>query len=60
MNILWLCNVVLPELAEELLFKKQYFGGWLTEACDELKLRSDWDLAMCVLVRIHLVLKLVF
>lgn len=51
MKILWLCNVVLPELAEEFGFKKQYFGGWLTGAWNELKLRSDLELAICVPVR---------
>jgi len=30
MRILWLCNIVLPELSEEFGFKKVQAGGWLS------------------------------
>ena len=49
MKILWLCNIVLPELAEEFGFKtKQPIGGWLEGMWGGLKHVSKLSLGMCV------------
>ncbi len=48
MKVLWLCNIVLPELSDEFGFKKQNVGGWLTGAWSELKKCDDLQLAICV------------
>ena len=51
MRILWLCNIVLPELAEIFSFRKQNEGGWLTGAWRELNNINKYNLAICVPVR---------
>ena len=51
MKVLWLCNVVLPELADVFGFKKEKFGGWLTGAWKELNKVENIELAVCVPVR---------
>lgn len=48
MRVLWLCNIVLPELCEEFGFKKGRFGGWLTGMWEEVKKCPDLTLAICV------------
>lgn len=51
MKVLWLCNIVLPELAEVFGFRKQYTGGWLSGAWNELQKYDDLDCAVCVPIR---------
>ena len=41
MKILWLCNIVLPELAEEINIPKAVVGGWLTGVWRELKKKKE-------------------
>lgn len=48
LKILWLCNIVLPELCEEFGLRKPFAGGWLTGMWDELKKDSQYELAICV------------
>lgn len=48
MKILWLCNIVLPELCEEFGFKKGNTGGWLPSMWKELKSCDDFELGICV------------
>jgi len=51
MRILWLCNIVLPELSSTFGFKEQNEGGWLTGAWNELKRENGVELAICVPIR---------
>lgn len=52
MKILWLCNIVLPELLGELRFRGSNYGGWLTGLWDELKKNKTlYQLGICVPIR---------
>lgn len=48
MRILWLCNIVLPELCEEFGIRKTNVGGWLTGMWQELKKIENLELGICV------------
>jgi L-malate glycosyltransferase len=48
MKVLWLCNIVLPEVSEEFGFKKKNIGGWLSGMWNRLKVVSDIQLGVCV------------
>lgn len=48
MRVLWLCNIVLPELCEEFGFKKTNVGGWLTGMWNEIKKQPELQLGICV------------
>ena len=48
MKILWLCNIVLPELCENFGLKKTNAGGWLTGMWQELKKIENIELGICV------------
>lgn len=49
MRVLWLCNIVLPELIEEFGFRRKVsVGGWLTGMWAELKKEPDITLGICV------------
>ena len=50
MKVLWLCNIVLPELSEVFGFKKENMGGWLTGLWNCLNNESI-ELAICVPIR---------
>ena len=56
MKILWICNIVLPELSNVFGFKKQNVGGWLTGMWEELK-KTEYELAICVPIRNKLRIK---
>uniref|UniRef100_UPI0040265492 glycosyltransferase family 4 protein n=1 Tax=Lachnospira eligens TaxID=39485 RepID=UPI0040265492 len=51
MKILWLCNIVLPELCEEFGFRTSYAGGWLSGMWNELRKDSKIELAVCVPIK---------
>lgn len=51
MKILWLCNIVLPELCNEFGFRTSYAGGWLSGMWNELKKDSRYELAICVPIK---------
>lgn len=48
MRVLWLCNIVIPELCEEFGLNKTNFGGWLTGMWQELKKKKDIELGICL------------
>lgn len=48
MKILWLCNIVLPELCEIFGIKKTVFGGWLSGLWGCLIHQEDLEMAICV------------
>lgn len=51
-NVLWLCNIVLPELASEFGFKsKENMGGWLVGLWELLKKSEGIELSICVPIR---------
>ena len=50
MKILWLVNIVMPELAEHLGRNPSVFGGWLTGAMNAV-LESGHDLIICTTER---------
>lgn len=47
MKILWLCNIVLPDIAKELNLKASNKEGWLSGICDTVKKSHDFELAVC-------------
>ncbi len=57
MKILWLCNIVLPELAEEINIPKAVVGGWLTGVWRELKKKKEMEMALCIPIKNPLKLK---
>lgn len=48
MKILWLCNLVFPELSSEFGLKKYESGGWMTGLWSELKRNDKLHLGICV------------
>ena len=50
MKILWLVNIIMPELAEHLGGKPSVFGGWLTGALDTIR-DSGHEIAICTTSR---------
>ncbi len=48
MKILWLCNIVLPELCEIFSIRKPVFGGWLSGMWESLSEQKDLEMAICV------------
>ena len=50
MKILWLVNIVMPELAEHLGQKPLVFGGWLTGAMNAIR-DAGHELAVCTMDR---------
>lgn len=46
MKILWLVNIVMPELAEHLGLKPTVFGGWLIGAMNAVR-KAEHDLVVC-------------
>lgn len=51
MKILWLCNIVLPELCPVFGFRTPYAGGWLSGMWNELKKDSEYELAVCIPIK---------
>ena len=49
MKILWLVNIIMPELAEHLGGKPSVFGGWLTGAMEAVRAAGD-QLVICTTV----------
>ena len=47
MRVLWLCNIVLPELSDEFDINKSNIGGWLSGMWSELKKYGKFELAIC-------------
>lgn len=45
MRVLWLCNIVLPEFADEFGFKKHPFGGWMSGLLENIK--DQVELGLC-------------
>ncbi len=48
MRVLWLCNIVLPELCEEIGLRKTNIGGWITGMWQELKKKKEIELGICI------------
>lgn len=51
MKVLWLCNLVIPELCDEFGFRKPVVGGWLTGMWDAMKQDSQYELAICIPIK---------
>lgn len=47
MKVLWICNIVLPELCDVFGFRRTNVGGWITGLWEELK-KKDIELAIAV------------
>ena len=47
MRILWLCNIVLPDIAHRLHLKASNKEGWLSGVCNAVKESRDFELAIC-------------
>ena len=48
MKVLWLCNIMLPVIAEHLGERANVFGGWLTGALSKLMTVDDMDVTVIV------------
>lgn len=46
-NVLWLCNIVLPDFCEEFMIKKQNTGGWMTGMLHSLEEENEVDVSLC-------------
>lgn len=47
MKVLWLCNTILPEIAEQLCLPIAASGGWLTGAAKKMKESESVQLSIC-------------
>jgi len=47
MKVLWLCNIMLPEIALALNEKPSYTGGWMTGLLDDLQEDPNYQFAVC-------------
>lgn len=47
MKILWLCNIMLPRIANDLSIPVVNTGGWLTGLSDDLLCQDNVELAVC-------------
>lgn len=47
MKLLWVCNVILPKIANFLGMKESPVGGWLTGLSEGLQKNSDINLTVC-------------
>ncbi len=47
-KVLWLTNVLLPDISDHFLFKQTEYGGWIQGLWNELRKNSDYNLAICV------------
>lgn len=47
MKVLWLCNIILPQIAEKLLVPQVYGGGWLSGLSDGLLNTHEVELTVC-------------
>lgn len=52
MRILWLCNLVIPQVCEVLGLECSPFGGWMTGLADELDSNEDIELVVCAPMQI--------
>ncbi len=48
MKVLWVCNIVLPELCSEFGFRQVQVGGWLTGMWELLRENTELELAICI------------
>ena len=46
MKILWLCNLMLPQVAVDLGKEVFHTGGWLTGLLDDLQKQTDFQMAV--------------
>lgn len=47
MNVLWLCNIMIPKIAQDLGEKECPTGGWLVGLADDLETNSNLQLNIC-------------
>ena len=47
MKILWLCNIILPAVSNELNLKASNKEGWLSGICDAVSKEKNFKLAIC-------------
>lgn len=47
MNVLWVCDVVLPEFCDIFGIKKTVIGGWMSGALTELEQYPDINIGLC-------------
>lgn len=47
MKVLWLCNVIIPQICLSLGIDQGIGGGWLTQLADMLDEKSDIELGIC-------------
>ncbi len=46
MNILWIVNIIIPELAEKISYTKTNRGGWLTGAINRIRKENEINIAI--------------
>lgn len=46
MKVLWLCNIVLPDYADEFEISKKYFAGWISGLLSVLQ-NEEYEIALC-------------
>ncbi|MBQ7470363.1 MAG: glycosyltransferase [Pseudobutyrivibrio sp.] len=51
MRVLWLCNIILPELATTFGLNKPNGGGWISRAWAEMQMENGLELGLCVPIK---------
>ena len=47
MKVLWLCNLIIPQICAVLEIPSSYYGGWLTQLADYFDADENVELAVC-------------
>lgn len=47
MKVLWLCNVIIPQVCRELNMSEENSGGWLNQLADYLDQSNEVELCLC-------------
>ncbi|CBK75306.1 hypothetical protein CIY_27320 [Butyrivibrio fibrisolvens 16/4] len=50
MKILWLCNVVIPQVCNKINVEQSTGGGWMTQLADFLDASDEVELSICAAI----------
>lgn len=58
MKVLWIVNIVFPEVSSNANVKSGYGGGWMTAMADRLRERNDIELAVAIRGKVNEISKI--
>ena len=57
MRVLWIVNIVFPEVSDVANVRVGYGGGWMTAMAERLRKRNDIELAVSVKGKVNKIIK---